>query len=298
MEEAPVWPDVSDADAWRKAIKSREDQMLQTIFAKGASSGVVDGMQDVAVEDRNVADVPIYIATPPGFSANDRRVYLEFHGGGYIQFGGYFCRMMAMRTAAQLGVRVWSVDYRMPPDHPFPAALDDALVVYKALLEIRRPKEIIVGGASAGGNLTAATILRARDEGLPLPAAAVMDSPILDLTESGDTWSTNLGIDNIVTGRYTAVHKLYAGGHDLRDPYISPVFGDYTKGFSPSILTTGTRDILLSDSARMQRALYRAGVPVELHVWEAASHAKFLSMAPEDKELGEVTRRFCEAHWG
>ena len=90
---------------------------------------------------------------------------------------------------------------------------------------------------------------------------------------------------------------LYAGGRDLTDPYLSPVFGDFTKGFPPAILTTGTRDLLLSDTVRLHRALRAAGVPAELHVTEAGGHGGFFGMAPEDEEITREIRRFVDAHW-
>ena len=168
---------------------------------------------------------------------------------------------------------------------------------YRALLEFRRPAEIVIGGSSAGAALTASTILRARDEGLPLPAAAVMNTPCVDLTEAGDTWQTNQGVDTVMRGSFDRAFLLYANGHDLREPYLSPVFADFGPGFPPSILLSGTRDVLLSDTVRLHRALLRAGVDAELHVFEAAGHAGFLGMAPEDRERAAEMRRFAEAHW-
>ena len=119
---------------------------------------------------------------------------------------------------------------------------------------------VIIGGASAGGNLAAALILRARDEGLPLPAAVVLMTPGADLTEAGDSHQTNLGLDPLIPGSSRQAFLLYAAGEDLSHPYLSPLNGDFTKGFPPAILTTGTRDMLLSDTVLLHRALRRAGV--------------------------------------
>ena len=152
-------------------------------------------------------------------------------------------------------MQVWSVDYRMPPDHPYPTTVDNCLAAYRRLLEERRPEEVILGGASAGGNLVAATVLKARDEGLPIRTACVMISPCTDLTQDGDTWNTNEGVDTVMRGSFMPCFELYADGHDLRNPYLSPVYGDFTKGFPPTILTSGTRDKLLSDTVRFHRAL-------------------------------------------
>ena len=168
--------------------------------------------------------------------------------------------------------------------------------MYRAILAEHRPGDIVVRGGSAGGNLAAALILRARDEGLPLPAGVVLQTPATDLTASGDTFSTNLGLDNVLTGRFDGPMELYTAGADPRHPYLSPLFGDLA-GFPPTILTSGTRDLLLSDTVRMHRALRAAGVDADLHVWEAGSHGGFLQMAPEDAERTAEVRRFAERCW-
>jgi monoterpene epsilon-lactone hydrolase len=202
---------------------------------------------------------------------------------------------MGAGTAFQLQARVWAVDYRMPPAHPYPGALDDCLAAYRAALELFPPEKIIVSGASAGGNLAAALVLRARDEGLPLPGGAILRTPEVDLTESGDSFATNLGIDPVL-GLLMPVNLLYAAGHDLAHPYLSPLFADFTKGFPPTILTTGTRDLYLSNTVRLHRALRKAGIQAELHVLEAGAHLGFPG-APEGQEIGHELRRFMTEIW-
>ena len=134
-------------------------------------------------------------------------------------------------------------------------------------------------------------------KGLPLPAAVVFNTGAFDLTGAGDSWQTNNGLDNMLDGSASPCHRRSTpASHDLRDPYISPLFGDL-RGFPPSILLTGTRDMLLSDNVRMHRALRAAGVDAELHVWEAAGHGGFLGMAPEDADRYGELRRFAERHW-
>src|SRR5205823_2929973 len=113
--------------------------------------------------------------------------------------------------------------------------------------------------------------------GLPLPAAVVLLTPELDLTESGDTFSTLLGVDTALTSRLMPANLLYAGGHDLSHPYLSPLFGDFAKGFPPAFLQSGTRDLFLSNTVRMHRALRQAGLEAELHVFEAATHVMFMA---------------------
>jgi acetyl esterase/lipase len=189
------------------------------------------------------------------------------------------------------GMIHWAVDYRMPPLHPYPASLDDCMAVYRALLEARDPHDIFIGGGSAGGNLAAALVVRARDEGLPMPAGLVLITPEVDLTESGDSFATNLGIDNVL-GLLMQTNLLYANGHDLAHPYLSPLFADVS-GFPPTFLQAGTRDLFLSNTVRMHRKLRDAGVNAELHLWEAMPHGGF-GGAPEDIEVRIEVRRFLD----
>ncbi len=142
--------------------------------------------------------------------------------------------------------------------------------------------------------MAASMILKARDSGLPLPAACILDSPEVDLTESGDSFETNLGVDRVLI-RLTNSIALYADGHDLKSPYLSPLFGDFTKGFPPTIITAGTRDLFLSNAILMHRALRRAGLEAELHIWEARSHGGFWG-APEDFECFDEEVRFAHKH--
>ena len=288
--EQPDFPPIDDLDAWRAMIASH-DQAIAELMAERTANA------PVKTDELDLGGLRVYVISPVDLADDDRRVYLDIHGGAFINGRGESCRAMGVGTAARVGARVWAVDYRMPPDHPFPAGLDDCLTAYRALLEDHAPSQIIVGGASAGGNLAAALTLRARDEGLPLPAAVVLLTPGVDLTESGDSLQTNLGLDPLIPRSAAPAFELYTAGHDRTDPYLSPLYGDFTKGFPPTILTTGTRDMLLSDTVRMHRALRNAGVPADLHVTEAAAHGGFFGMAPEDHDLERQIRQFVDAHW-
>jgi acetyl esterase/lipase len=281
------YPALDDVDGW-KAYVAEADGFMRTM--------VGETKFPCTIEERDLGPCPLYVVTPDGLAADDRRVLLDIHGGAWILGSGDLCRMTGSLAATAVGARTWAVDYRMPPDHPYPAAVDDCLTAYRALLEERRPEEILVGGASAGGNLAAALVLRARDEGLPLPAGVLVNTGAFDLTSSGDTWQTNDGLDNVLQGSASGCVDLYAAGHDPREPYISPLYGDLT-GFPPTIFLTGTRDMLLSDNVRMHRALRAAGVNAELHVWEAAGHGGFLGMAPEDQDRFGEMRRFANEQW-
>lgn len=285
----PPYPSLDDLAGWRAYAAGMNHYMLAAFQARA-------GKVAAEVEEIDAHGARLFVVTPEEVAAEDRGVFLDIHGGAFIVGGGECCRAEAIGLAGDLGVRVWSVDYRAPPDHPYPASLDDCLAAYRALLEVRRPEEIVVGGASAGANLSAALILRARDEGLPLPAGCVLHTPGLDMTNSGDSYEANKGLDAVLPADMWSINRLYAAGADLAHPYLSPLFGDFTKGFPPTLLSAGTRDLFLSNAVRMHRALRNAGVRAELHVIEAASHGGFHG-APEEEELNGETRRFVRECW-
>jgi acetyl esterase/lipase len=198
--------------------------------------------------------------------------------------------------------KVISVDYRTAPDHPYPAALDDCVAVYRELVKSVLSKNIGVVGTSTGGGLALALVLRAKQEGLPLPGALAPGSPWSDLTKTGDTFYTNDLVDNFQVsydGYLADAAKVYANGRDLKDPMLSPIYGDLS-GFPPTILTSGTRDLFLSLTVRTHRKLRQAGVIAELQVFEAISHAQYSvnAGAPETKEAFEEIARFFDAHLG
>ena len=285
----PPWPAQDDIAAWRGLIASMDEMGLAGLSMMGQHV-------EADAEEIDADGVRVFVVTPSGVAADDQSVYLDIHGGALLWGGGDSCRAMGTITAGTVGARVWAVDYRMPPDHPYPAPVDDCVTAYRALLRKYPAEKIIIGGPSAGGNIAAATILKARDEGLPLPAAAVLATPELDLTESGDTFNTLLGVDTALTSRLMPANLLYAGGHHLADPYLSPLFGDFTKGFPPTWLQSGTRDLFLSNTVRMHRALRQAGVEAELHVFEAATHVMFMA-GPEAQDRAREVRRFVDKHW-
>ena len=184
-------------------------------------------------------------------------------------------RFSTAAIAAFAPAVAYGVDYRVPPDGPYPAALDDCISAYRALLAEVPAERIVVSGTSAGGNLAGALLLRARDEGLAMPAGALLLTPELDLTESGDSFDTLMGLDVVLSARLMEMNLVYAGGADLAHPYLSPLFGDIA-GFPPTLLQAGTRDLFLSNAVRMHRRLRSAGVRAELHVWEGMRAARRL----------------------
>jgi epsilon-lactone hydrolase len=280
----------TDVAGWRALIRETDELLVAVMSAQ------VEHLRS-SVQSRSVGGVPVFVVTPEGVDEGETEpIYLDIHGGSLLMGGGKACELMARRVAPQVQMQTWSVDYRMPPDHPYPAALDDVLAVYRGPLDVRAPEQIVVGGGSAGGNLAAALMLRARDEGvLPLPAALILLTPEVDLTESGDSFQTNLGIDNVLTESLADSIALYAGSNDLRHPYLSPLFGNLTAPFPPTFLQAGTRDLFLSNTVRMHRKLRAGGVEAQLHVFEAMPHGGFFG-APEDDDLTHEIRRFLAAH--
>jgi acetyl esterase/lipase len=276
------YPALDDKDGWRTYVAAVDAALAPMLGWITASVKA-----DVAVRNANGARV--FDITPEGIAAEDRGVVLDIHGGALILCGGDLCCAISTGLAALLKKRVWAVDYRMPPDHPYPAALDDCFAAYRTLLSEREPEEIIISGTSAGGNLAAALLLRARDAGLPMPAGLVLRTPEVDLTESGDSFQTHDGIDPGLRS-LMPVNLLYANGHDLAHPYLSPLFANLGD-FPPTILTTGTRDLYLSNTVRMHRKLRAANVPAELHVTEAGPHTGFPG-APEGDEIDREVQRF------
>ncbi len=282
----PQHPALDDAAAWRRTIAATDD-----MFAKLAGEGLE--RQIARAERMVVAGADVYAASPRE-TAREGKLCLSLHGGALIVYGGRLVGFDAARSADQTRCLTWSVDYGMPPDAPYPAGLDHAVAVYRAALERFAPEDIVVNGVSAGGNIAAAMILRARDEGLPQPAAVILRTPELDLTESGDSFATHMGIDNVLPASLMTYNRLYAAGADLAHPYLSPLFGDFTKGFPRAFIQAGTRDLFLSNAVRMHRALLKARVPAELHVWEAMPHAGFGGAAPEDVEVSDAIRDFVD----
>ena len=261
-------------------------------------------------ERLGVAVAPIMLAGVKAFSvmpnripeANRNRVLLHLHGGARVLHPGEAGTREAILMAGFAGFEIISVDYRMPPDFPFPAALDDAVAVYRELLKKTAAQNIGIFGASAGGSLIFTTLLRARTEGLPMPGAIAPGTPTVDLTRTGDTLFTNAMVDNVLgtqDGFIRATALLYANGRDLTDPLLSPIYGDVS-GFPPAILTSGTRDLYLSHTVRMHRKLRGAGVEAVLQLWEGQSHTQYMTEpgAPETREYHDEVARFFDRHLG
>lgn len=251
----------------------------------------------VTVEPGTIAGVHVFYVKPEHISERNKgRLMMHVHGGGYVVGSGMAANLEAIPVVHETGIEAVSVDYRMPPDAPFPAGLDDAVAVWKELIQTHNPRSMSLFGTSAGGGLTLATVLKLKELHLPLPGGLMAGTPWADLTKTGDTEFTNEDIDNVLIryqGGLEADARLYAGSHDLKEPLLSPVYGDLS-GFPPTVLVTGTRDLFLSDTVRVHQKLLEAGVEAQLLVLEAQSHAQYLDISvPESRAaMREVAEFF------
>jgi monoterpene epsilon-lactone hydrolase len=277
-----------------------ETRVLADKYAAVAIKSIPDLLTrlNLTMTAATIDGVRVHIITPETIPAeNRRRVLLHFHGGCYVLAPGAAGTIEGILMAALGHYKVISVDYRMPPEAYFPAALDDSVTVYRNVIKTTPPKRVAVFGLSAGGALTLEMMLKARELNLPLPAAIGVGTPMADATKVGDSFYTNEGVDNLQVSRNgfcDAATVVYAHGHDLKDPLISPIYGDM-HGFPPAILTTGTRDLLLSNTVRTHRKLRRSGVEADLNVYEGQSHAHWARdvSIPETREaFGEIATFF------
>jgi acetyl esterase/lipase len=293
----PTWDaNPKNTAEWKELIARRAAAAVATLPGLREKLGVT-------IETGTIAGVRVFILTPKDIPpANRNRLLVHVHGGGYVFGPGESGTGEATAMAAYGGFKVIAIDYRMPPDFPYPAAMDDAMAVWKELVKTHDPRSMAIFGSSTGGAMTLAMILRAKQEGLPLPAAIAPGTPWSDLTETGDTYKTNEWLDNVLVswhGWLGHAAELYANGHDLKDPQLSPIYGDFS-GFPPAILTSGTRDLFLSLTVLTHRKLRRAGVEAQLQVFEGASHAQYYinPSTPESREAFTEIARFFDRHLG
>ncbi len=241
--------------------------------------------RDVKCEPVSAGGVPAEWIVPPG--AADDRVILYLHGGGYVMGSINTHRAMVARIARASQAKALAIDYRMAPEHPFPAAVDDATAAYRWLLaQGYKPGKIVISGDSAGGGLTLATLIALRDAGTPLPAAGVPISAWADLEGTGASIKTRAATDPMVDlPGLSRMAKLYAGDHDMKNPLLSPIHADY-RGLPPMLLQVGDAEILLDDSTRVADKAKAAGVKVELEAWDDMFHVwhVFAKILPEGQQ--------------
>ena len=253
---------------------------------------------DIALEPVDLGGVPGEFSLAPGSDAS--RVLLFFHGGGYCSGSIASHRRMVTEAGRAARMRTLAVGYRLAPEHPFPAAHEDALKAWRYLRATGIAAEhIAVGGDSAGGNLTICLINRLRAAGEAVPACAWLASPWTDLTMSGGSLVTKDAVDPLIHKPYLEeLAAAYAGAADRRDPLISPLFADL-KGFPPVLIQVGSAETLLDDAVRFARAAGLADVAVTLEVWPHMIHAwpmwnaKLADGRKALEQAGAFMQRWC-----
>jgi monoterpene epsilon-lactone hydrolase len=252
---------------------------------------------DVTVTAAALGSVPAAEITVGG--AGTRHVVVYFHGGVYVLGSAVQAAGLASQVGRQTGAKVISVDYRLAPEHPYPAAVDDALAAYEALLgDGTAPSDIVFAGESAGGGLAVATLVNARDHGLPLPAAAFVMSPYADLTLAGPTMQTKGEVD-VLMSRDNLQSRVgdYTSGQDAALGLISPIFADLS-GLPPLLIQAGTHEVLLDDAIRLARQAATADVEVILDITPGVPHVfqTFYPILDEGAAALDRAGQFLSAH--
>lgn len=250
----------------------------------------------VSYHSFDIGGIPAERITPNG--ARHDKVLYYLHGGAYALCSLHTHRRMIARIAQAAGITAYAIEYRMAPEHVFPAALDDALLGYQWLLQQGfKPEDIIIAGDSAGGGLSVATLLKLKEQCLPMPAAAVLLSPWTDLEGIGDSNKLPRRNDSVLHNEGLIWHgKLYAGPTDIRNPFVSPIYAQ-CENLPPIMIQVGQLELLYNDSTRMAEKLQAGGVEVELvewghtfHVWQIYDF--FLPEAKESiQQMGDYMKR-------
>lgn len=230
--------------------------------------------------------------------AAEDKVILYVHGGGYVMGSAGSHRDMTGRLSKAAGARVLSLNYRMAPEHPFPAAVDDAVAAYKWLLDQGiKPANIAIAGDSAGGGLALATLLAIRDGGHPVPAAGIGISPWVDMEGTGETMTTRAAVDPVVQKEgLLGMAKLYLGDADPKNPLAAPLHANMA-GLPPLLIQVGDHETLLDDSNRIAERARKAGVDVTLKVWDEMPHVwhLFAPILPEGQQAIDEIGAFFQA---
>lgn len=251
-------------------------------------------LDSVTIEAVTLGGVPGQLSRPEG--AVKDRALLYFHGGGYVIGSPDTHKGLVSCLSDALKAEAWSMDYRMGPEAPFPAGVDDAVAAYKALLETHAPENILIGGDSAGGGLTLASAMKARDSGLPMPAGLIPISPWANLNQIGPSYDVKADADPMVSREglgWFVDHYLGPGG-DADDPYASPAYGDFT-GLPPMLIQVGADEVLLSDSLAVAERAGMADVAVTLEIWPNMIHV-FQAFYPFLQESRDAIARIGD--WG
>jgi acetyl esterase/lipase len=287
-------PDPTDLAAWRRL----QDQLAANNPRAEAARAVLPEL-GVSVIDAKLGGVPVIDVRPRGWDEADHRLIIYNHGGAFTVNSAHTTVANAARLAAKSGIRVISVGYTLAPEANWRIIQDQVLSVFHNLLEQGfRMNEMAIIGDSAGGNLAMRTVLNLRDNGLGMPAAVVLWAPWADLTDKGDTAITLRDAEPILS--YVNIlepsARAYADGLDLKDPRVSPLYADFTKGFPPTLIQDSTRTIFLSTSVRLYRQLDAAGAKPVLDLYEGMWHVFQADLVPEADIAVEKSAAFIVTH--
>jgi len=248
------------------------------------------------VVEQTMAGVPVRIVTPEGMpESNKDKVLLNLHGGQFILDSGSYIESIPIASYSK--IKVVAVLYRLAPEHPFPAAVDDSVAVYKELLKTYRPNHIVIYGTSAGGILTAQVAAKLKQLNLPMPAALGIFSGMGDFARAGDSWAmySRTGLSGHLdppNGEGWHMLTSYKGPADAKDPVLSPIYGDL-HGLPPTLFVTSGRDMFLSGTINLHRAYMLAGVDAQLIVYDGLSHAFWYELTvPEAQEANHLMADF------
>lgn len=290
---------LKEAPGAAKPIDTSQPEIAQQV--RKVMTGIWKAASDcqnmpVKQHEETIAGVPCRLFTPEKTETNSQAI-IYLHGGAYIAGSAEGNASPAINLADKSGRVIISVDYRLAPEAPFPAALDDSVAVYKELLNTYPASQLSIFGDSAGGGLALSLVLKLRELGEPLPAAIGLASPWTDLTQSGDSHQVlnhhcdpALSVEGLANSA-----KAYAGTYPADHPLISPLFADLT-GLPPMLIHVGTREVLLSDATRLARKARKAGVDVTIDVYEAMWHVwHFYPGVPEaDEAIVEMSEFLCK----
>ena len=277
-------PDVMDLEDLEKQRKNQE--LLGRLVAP--MSGMT--WRPFQVEEMNCA----WIRPQRGYDR--RKAILYCHGGGYTSGNLGYSRILGSKLSQVTGMQVLNFEYRLAPEHPYPAAVEDAMAAWDYLMyQGYGARDIIVAGDSAGGNLALVLTHNLKQAGRRLPRALLLFSPWTDMTASGRSYQERAAIDPVLTLTYIyATRDAYARGLDFTDPCLSPLFADLS-GFPPTLVQAGTNEILLSDAVRLRNKMHRANVVCRLEVWEGMWHVfQTFPMKKAHEALEHVERFLAE----
>jgi len=291
----PAFPEPDDLAGWEKVRAFAEAD------GKAKSAPLLQRYEHTVTE-RKLSGVPVLDVRPKDWKDNGK-VAVYTHGGAHVMYSAASTLGRAVTFAHETGLRVLSIDYTLAPLAKYNQISDEVITAIRALLKDgQRLQDTVIYGDSSGGGLAAAVVLKMRDQGLGMPAAAVLVSPWIDVTPSGDTETTLHDADpnQLYEKHSKQAAAAFADPKDQKDPYASPVYGDFRKGFPPTLIQGGLKETLLSGFVRLYQALDVAGIPVKLDLYEGMIHnfQDRIPDAPEAIVARQKMRTFVDHHLG